>query len=1034
MIDRVEVVGYGRPASMALADAVARAKNGGPLAPVTVIVPSNLAGLTARRLLGAGAVGAGGVANVSFVTPFRLAELLAADLLFGTRPLTNPVLGAAVRLALAHDPGPFAPVADHYATEAALASLYAELSNVRAETLMHIAADGGESARTAVRFHHAIAAKLGAFHDEADVARAAGERTDLSGALVPFGHVIWYLPAPTTAPIAELIGHALSAAPSAVVVGTTGDDHADLAVWSTCATAGVQQPTAPAAPRPTADHIVSVTDADEEVRAVVRRIAALAESGIALDRIGVFHPTPDPYVGILEQQLAAAGIPANGPTRRRLADTVAGRTLLAALELPAQRWRRDKVMALASGGPLRTHDGPVRPAAWEQLSRQAGVVHDLSDWRRKLHGHRSALETRLSDVDRDAHPGRVEYFERDLADFDRLAAFVDELSGSVTEVERTRGWPGKAAAATALLEQLLGPDHRHSTWPELEQDAFENVADVLVRLASLDELEPDPTHEVFIRALTTELDVTKGRSGRFGQGVVFGPLASAAGHDLDAVFVLGCAEGLCPRARRDDAMLPDAARALAPGELEPRAARLDEQHRSFLAALASAPAGARHLTFARGDLRGGRHALPSRWLLDSASALAGHTVHATDFPELDAPVVDVVPSYASGLVHTAVHASADERDLAAVSQWQHVGHAVIDHPVVERVARGLEAQSARRSDRFTEWDGNLAGQPVPSAAERSLSPSRLESWATCGYRYFLRFVLDLGDRDDPERVVDLSPLDKGSGVHLALERFISETIVAGPPAPDEPWSDEQHDRLAAIANEVFADQEARGRTGRSVHWQITKADLLAMLDDFLLADDEYRAETRSRPERVELPFGLDDSPPVTLTLADGRSLDFRGIADRVDRGAGGRMLVSDYKTGRGDAYEGIDDDDPVQAGTTLQLGLYAEAATQLLGATSAEAHYWMVNPTAGYARHGYPWTDDRRQRFVDVLATIADGIEAGVFPMVPGDWNIWRRTHENCKYCEFDGLCDRARGEEAEAKLAAPALRRRDPLVWDAEP
>jgi hypothetical protein len=267
-------------------------------------------------------------------------------------------------------------------------------------------------------------------------------------------------------------------------------------------------------------------------------------------------------------------------------------------------------------------------------------------------------------------------------------------------------------------------------------------------------------------------------------------------------------------------MLPDVARALAPGELEPRAARLDEQHRSFLAALASAPAGARHLTFARGDLRGGRHALPSRWLLDSASALAGHTVHATDFGEIDAPVVDVVPSYASGLAHTAVHASADERDLAVVERWQRAGHAVIDHPVIRSVvggeerwvARGLEAQSARRSEHFTEWDGNLAGQPVPSAAERSLSPSRLESWATCGYRYFLKYVLDLGDRDDPERVIDMSPLEKGWGVHLALERFIGEAIATGTPDPDEPWTDAQHDRLAAIADDVFADQEARGRT------------------------------------------------------------------------------------------------------------------------------------------------------------------------------------------------------------------------------
>ena len=100
VISAVEHVAYGRPASDALARAVEGAKTAGPLAPVTVIVPSNFAGLTARRLLGSGELGLRGIANVAFLTPFRLAELLSADQLLGTLPLTSPVLGAAIRAVL----------------------------------------------------------------------------------------------------------------------------------------------------------------------------------------------------------------------------------------------------------------------------------------------------------------------------------------------------------------------------------------------------------------------------------------------------------------------------------------------------------------------------------------------------------------------------------------------------------------------------------------------------------------------------------------------------------------------------------------------------------------------------------------------------------------------------------------------------------------------------------------------------------------------------------------------------------------------
>ncbi|HAY68123.1 MAG TPA: hypothetical protein DCY82_07530, partial [Acidimicrobiaceae bacterium] len=112
---------YGRAASAALARAIVDAKAGVALAPVTVIVPSNFAGLAARRMLGSGDLGVAGVANVNFVTPFRLAELLAVGELPGRRPLTKPVLGAAVRRALADDPRHFRNVRDHQATERALA-------------------------------------------------------------------------------------------------------------------------------------------------------------------------------------------------------------------------------------------------------------------------------------------------------------------------------------------------------------------------------------------------------------------------------------------------------------------------------------------------------------------------------------------------------------------------------------------------------------------------------------------------------------------------------------------------------------------------------------------------------------------------------------------------------------------------------------------------------------------------------------------------------------------------------------------------
>lgn len=1047
MIEHTHVVAHGRPASEALAAAIARAKAGCALAPVTVVVPSNLAGLTARRLLGSGEVRLpdtpAGLANVGFLTPFRLAELVAADQLLDRRPLTNPVLAAAVRRALADDPGPFAPVADHHATAAAVAALYAELSDVDDAVLDRLADRAGPTTRHAISLHRAVAERLAGHHDEAALVAAAVAHPALGNALAPFGYLVWHLPEPVTTPVARFLAAAMAAAPTTAVVALTGDDEADARVMATCRRVGVELPTdpAPSAP-PTAATIVSVTDADEEVRAVVRHVVGLVADGVPLDRIGVFHPTPEPYVSLLQAHLAAADLPANGPSPRRLADSVAGRTLLDALALPARRWRRDRVMALVAGGPLRHGDGPARPPSWESVSRAAGVVQDRADWHRKLAAHAATLRHRLADVEAelaaaaldDDHTAALERRQRrladEVADTAELAEFVTATATAVDRVDAADTWHDKAEVATALLHQLLGPGNRHEHWPDDEQAAFDAVEGAVARLAGLDELDPTPSTATFLHALTDELDVARGRLGRFGEGLVFGPLASAVGHDLDAVVLLGCAEGLLPTVRRDDGVLPDAVRAHSDGQLPRRADRLADQHRWFLAALAAAPQPRRLLTFARGDLRGGRTSLPSRWLLDTATALAGETVRATDFDGRDAstvPGLEVLASHATALRAASVHASLVERDTAAVADAVSAGDDAVAHPTTAATGtrRGLLAQAARRSPVPTVWDGNLAGQALGSTATVPISASRLEAWATCGFRYFLAHVLGLDDRDDPERIVELSALDAGSGVHEALERFVGEAIAAGPPAPGQAWSAAERQRLVAIAEEVFDRYEAEGRTGRAVTWQLVRRTLLGRLVRFLDADDAFRAAESATPIAVELPFGLEGERPVELALPDGRTLAFRGMADRVDRSTDGRVLVSDYKTGKGSRYEHLDDD-PVLAGTTLQLGLYAEAARQHVGADVAEAHYWMVDDGR---RLGYPWTDDRRARFLDVVTAIADGIEGGIFLASPGEWNDWRGTHEACTWCAFDAVCPRDRGEQADAKAGAPELAVRRALV-----
>ena len=171
----VVTVPYGRSADDELANRVLAAKAGGPLAPVTVVVPSNYVGVAARRRLGREA----GVLGVSFLTVYRLAELLGAATLArrGRRPISNPVLLAAVQEELRVEAGVFEPVRTHPATEEALVLAHKQLADLSPAALDQLAEASAQSGAV-VDLHRRVRARLSAWFDEADLLDAAADQVE----------------------------------------------------------------------------------------------------------------------------------------------------------------------------------------------------------------------------------------------------------------------------------------------------------------------------------------------------------------------------------------------------------------------------------------------------------------------------------------------------------------------------------------------------------------------------------------------------------------------------------------------------------------------------------------------------------------------------------------------------------------------------------------------------------------------------------------------------------------------------------------
>ena len=119
--------------------------------------------------------------------------------------------------------------------------------------------------------------------------------------------------------------------------------------------------------------VFSTSDADDEVRVIVRGIVDAMREGVPLERMAVVLGNSEPYSRLLHDHLELAGITHNGVSVRTLADSVLGRGLLRLLALPDHQFRRDDVFAFLAGAPVLDGDGHEAPTvAWERISRRRG--------------------------------------------------------------------------------------------------------------------------------------------------------------------------------------------------------------------------------------------------------------------------------------------------------------------------------------------------------------------------------------------------------------------------------------------------------------------------------------------------------------------------------------------------------------------------------------------------------------------------------------------------------------------------------------
>ncbi len=763
---------------------------------------------------------------------------------------------------------------------------------------------------------------------------------------------------------------------------------------------------------------VAAPSDESEAEEIVRHLLRAAAGGIRFDAMAVVARNSR-RLDLVRSTLGRCGVPYTLQPGASLQGTRSGRALVAFFEVLDAGIRLDPVLAFLALAPVRWHDWAgletdAVVSAWERAAHAAGVGRGLAEWTAQLERYATDLEAEAARREADSEPAqRARDAARAARELLQVVTVLDAEAGRFPVRARWREW---VDATAAWLVRTLAPS--------VELDA---VGSAVGRLQSLEGLGRSlPSRADFRDAVRSVLaDATLTRPSDTVPAVWLGTSSALWGASFDVVCIAGLREGEWPAAARDDPVLPDRLRTalanrLADDESLPsRHAAVERERREFVQWCRAARQRL-VLTWARLDPATGAPGLPSTLGLEFASALAGRPLDYEGIETWDG-------TERVALRRTGAETAAEPLDLAELDVWTVAG---LPPAAARRYVAGLGSVAARgqalerlrqNTPRFTSVDGWLAGPAARAALEArgaptSISVSQLVTYATCPFRYFMRYMLRVEplDRDEPR---DLSGQESGKLVHRILEQFHRDLQRAGISLA-ELTDAELGARFAAAFEAGCREVEARGRTGARLLWAVRKQRLRDDLSRALRF--ERQRSGRWQPREFEQRFGRGGKGVPSLRLDDGSLVGLHGVIDRVDVDPEtGGLCVIDYKTGR--ALTGRTGDP-----AAVQLVVYLHVATaghpEQLAASEARFAYVTRRAQFALQRLPGPVLAARANDLVAFVSGVVGGIARGEFLPQPGP------RAQRCEICDYRTTCDARIAVLAERKAGAGQTVRLDAL------
>jgi len=776
-------------------------------------------------------------------------------------------------------------------------------------------------------------------------------------------------------------------------------------------------PTPPAAKRDGALEMFSAPGEGLEAVEIARRIVKLARSGMPFDRVAILLRSPERHQPMIEEALRRASIPAYF-SRGTARPDPGGRAFLALLACAAEKCSASRFAEYLSLGQvppagfqskedwvpaddeiLNSDSTPEEstqtevdesaamraPAAWEKLLVDAAVIGGRDRWQRRLRGLAREFELHLKTLERDDDPRR-EHLARRLGQLRQLEGFALPLIETLAALPASAHWKDWIAELSKLARVALRRP--------------EPVLAVLAEFAPMGEVGPAGIEEV-AEVLSERLRFLRRDPPQRRYGRVFvGAIDEARGREFSIVFLPGLAEGLFPRRAFEDPLLLDESRRATGATLPLRDDHADQER--MLLHLAVASAGEKLIaSYPRMDVAEARPRVPSFYALELPRAVEGRL---PELKEFEKQTREAAPAR---LNWPAPHSTADaidavEYDLATLKDSSGARYLV---DTTEALARSLRARWKRWAPKWSNVDGLITKDAEALAAlesqrlrARAWSPSSLQQFATCPYKFALHGIYGLRPRDEAVSIEQMDPLTRGALFHQVQFALFGELraahmlpVTAANLARALELADRVLDRVAGQQEEELVPAIPRV-------WKSEIEDLRTDLRGWL----QYVANNDAgwEPIHFEFAFGLardqNRDPASTAEEADLAEcgVRLRGSIDLVERdSARGVLRITDHKTGKAPESAPY----LVGGGRFLQPLLYGLAAEKLLGQPVECGRLLYATQQGGYQPIEIRLDHRARLFLTKLLANIDGALAEGFLPPVP--------QKDACEICDYRIVC-----------------------------